>query len=281
MLTGQLWLIGLLAFIMEVIDSGLGMGYGTVLSPLLIIIGWPPLIVVPSILLSQAIGGLTASFFHQKYGNANFKPIAENLRNFRKNFKGIGFINSFKSCLPRDLKIVFMVTIFGIAASIFGALTAIKIPKLFLKTYIGLLALGIGILILVRSRFQFSWKKIFTLGLISAFNKGLSGGGFGPVMTGGQIVSGHPGKNSIGSTTLSEAPICIVGFITYLLSRGLPSFRLLWVLSAGALAGGILGPSITKKINTKSLRMIIGWLIIVEGLWVLAQVVTKMSFGGG
>ncbi|MCK4232918.1 hypothetical protein KAX75_00695, partial [candidate division WOR-3 bacterium] len=56
--------IAALAFCCEYIDSSLGMGYGTILSPVLIIMGFDPLIVVPSILLSQAVGGFTASIFH-------------------------------------------------------------------------------------------------------------------------------------------------------------------------------------------------------------------------
>ena len=67
--------IGLLMFaaiIMEFIDSSLGMMYGTVLSPLLILLGVDAKVVVPSLLISQAFGGFTASYRHQKFNNADF-----------------------------------------------------------------------------------------------------------------------------------------------------------------------------------------------------------------
>ena len=49
----QLIFLCLLATIGEFIDSGLGMMYGTILSPLLILIGYSPEVVIPSILFSQ------------------------------------------------------------------------------------------------------------------------------------------------------------------------------------------------------------------------------------
>jgi len=45
-----------------------------------------------------------------------------------------------------------------------------------------------GTIRLLRTRFNFSWKKIFGIEILSAFNKGISGGGFGPVVTSGQLM---------------------------------------------------------------------------------------------
>ncbi len=61
------------AMIMEFIDSALGMMYGTVLSPLLILMGYDVKAVVPSILISQSVGGFIASWRHHHLQNANFK----------------------------------------------------------------------------------------------------------------------------------------------------------------------------------------------------------------
>lgn len=98
-------------------------------------------------------------------------------------------------------------------ATIFAVLIAINIPKVFLKTYIGILVLIMGLLLFSRKKFTFSWKKIYLVGILSGFNKGLTGGGFGPVTTAGQMIGGRNGKNSIGVTTFAEVPICLVGFL--------------------------------------------------------------------
>ena len=112
-----------LAFVCEFIDSSLGMGYGTILAPVLIILGFDPLVAIPALLLSQAFGGFAASIFHHQFENVSFRPDS------------------------RDLKIVFIISGFGIIATIIAALIAINIPKLILKTYIGILVLVMGIII--------------------------------------------------------------------------------------------------------------------------------------
>ena len=58
----------ILAFICEYMDSTLGMGYGTTLTPLLLIMGYEPLQVVPVVLISELFSGLLAGVFHHKEG---------------------------------------------------------------------------------------------------------------------------------------------------------------------------------------------------------------------
>lgn len=272
-------LIVILAFVMEAVDSGLGMGYGTVLSPLLIIFGYSPNLAVPAILFSQALGGFTASILHHKYGNADFMPKLKIMRKLKEERGAVSFFDGCKMCFSRDAKISILITAFGIAATIIGANMAVKIPKYMLKIYIGVLVVVMGSLLLLKREFNFSWRKIFCLGIVSAFNKGVSGGGFGPLMTGGQVMSGNNPKGSIGSTTLAEAPICVAGFLTYIFTKGMASYNLLIILSIGAIFGGVFGPAITSRINLKKLKYIMGVMILIEGVWVLVRVFTDMRLG--
>jgi uncharacterized membrane protein YfcA len=64
-------LILLAAACCEFIDSGLGMGYGTTLTPILLLAGYEPLQVVPAILVSELFSGILAGLLHQKAGNLN------------------------------------------------------------------------------------------------------------------------------------------------------------------------------------------------------------------
>ena len=261
-------LLLVLAFVCELIDSSLGMLYGTILSPVLIIAGFDPLVVVPSILFSQAIGSIIASIGHHRLKNVDFTIKEEVMRRL----SALGYIETFRRSTTRDLKVVFVVTCLGILATIIAALTAISIPKVALKTYIGILVFVMGIILLLRTRFNFSWGKILGIGVLSAFNKGISGGGFGPVVTSGQLISGRESKRSIGATTLSEAPICITGFLTYLIRNGLPSWNLVLVLTAGSIIGAIIGPHITAKFKSeKKLRLSLGILVTLLGIWILIK----------
>jgi len=262
-----LWLF-LLAFVCEFIDASMGMGYGTILSPILIIMGFEPIVAVPAILLSQAFGGLTASIFHQQFENVNF--------NRRSN----------------DLKVVFIIVGFGIIATIIAVFIAVSIPKAAIKTYIGILVIVMGVLLLINKTFSFSWGKMVVVGIVSSFNKAISGGGFGPVVTGGQLVAGQKETNAVGITTLAEAPICIIAFLTYLIVRvtqgidgsilEIPvskffalffsSDLIQWELLLALLLGSVIvAPfaAFTTRLTKDKLRYIVGTIIIVLGVWTL------------
>lgn len=250
-LTGTFFLLLAMAFVAELIDSSLGMGYGTILSPVLIILGFPPLVVVPAILLSQAFGGFSASVFHNRL---------ENVKLTRRS---------------RDGRIVLLITILGVVAVVGAAILAMGLSKQALKIYIGILVLLMGIVLLSRIRFRFSWKKMVGVGILSSFNKGLSGGGFGPVVTAGQIIAGHDHKSAIGVTTAAEAPICISGFIAYCVLKGPDAILRDWIvfvpLTVGSLLSTPLGAMITRKFPEDKVRPTLGILVVILGIWTLAK----------
>ena len=265
-------LVILFAIVCEIIDSSMGMLYGTILAPVLIIAGFNPLIVVPSILFSQAIGGLIASFLHHKFQNVDFRPKSTNKKFILRKIRELGFWESFRRGVSKDLKIVSVITVLGIISTAVGGLVAINIPKIVLKTYIGVLVLLMGILLLSKINFKFSWKKIVGVGIVASFNKGLSGGGFGPITTSGQIVSGNFSKSSIGSTTLAEVPICIAGFLTYIFSKELSNWNLPFYLAIGSAIGATVGPRFTAKFRSeKKLRTVLGIMVTILGIWTLSK----------
>ena len=235
-----LLLLLLLAAFCEYIDAALGMGYGTILTPILIILNFDPHQVVPSILISQAVAGLAASYFHQRCHNVNY---------------------SLKSV---DLKVVALIVAAGLLATIFAALISVNADKFILGLYIGILIVLIGLILVTRLQFTFSWRKIFILGIISAFNKGLSGGGFGPIVTGGQIVSGQNERAAIGVTTLAEVAICLAAFVIYFISGDF-QWRLAIPLTLGAVSMTPLAAKTTARINPKRMRLLLGILITILG----------------
>ena len=237
-----------LSFIMESIDSGIGMMYGTLLSPLLIIIGFNPLVVVPSILLSQAIGGFAATFHHHKFKNASFR-------------RG-----------TTDMKITALVLGLGIFALLLGVCIGGRIPAFWLKFYIGLLCITMGGLIIIKRTFKFSWLKIAGLGIISSFNKSFTGGGFGPIMASGQIASGVEEKRAIGITDFAEAPICVISFIAWILINGFNDYAIMAPMCIGALIGGLTGPYLLSRTNNKkAIKTSVGILAIISGALVMLK----------
>jgi len=264
-------LILLAAIVMEFVDSGLGMLYGTVLTPLLINFGYDTTSIIPAVLFSQALGGATASYFHHLLGNADLKPKTLNIHKVINRLRQYGIKKGIQLGLPKDLKISLLITTLGVIATILSVYIALNIPKFYLNLYIGILVLIMGIIIITKIKFRFTWKKIVGLGILSSFNKGLSGGGFGPVVTAGQIISGNEMKNSIASTTLAEVPICLTGFISYLVLTQNINMELTTYLSIGAIIGAPFGAYFTRLTNIKWLKPLLGITVILLGIWTLIK----------
>lgn len=247
--------IVILAFFAEYIDSTLGMGYGTTLAPLLLLMGFAPLQVVPAILLAELITGFFAAFMHQIHGNVSF--------DFRKNSTSI------------ESKISLVLGSLSVVGTIIAVVIAINLPSFYMKLYIGVLVSIMGLLILFyhNRKKSFSWSKIIGLGLIASFNKGISGGGYGPIVTSGQILSGVKTKASIAITSLSEGLTCLVGIISYFIL----GTYIDWNLAPFLVAGGILSVPFSaisvKKLKTEKLTLIIGIITIALGLFTLIKLV--------
>ena len=126
-------IIIVIAFFSEYIDSSLGMGYGTTLTPLLLLMGYEPLQVVPSVLLSELITGLLAGFTHHAIGNVNFKPKTMNIKKIYLSLKNIGVLNSIKLGLPPSLKVVIVIASCSVIGTIAAVFLAINLPKFYLK----------------------------------------------------------------------------------------------------------------------------------------------------
>ena len=245
----SVFIVGL-AFFCEYIDSSLGMGYGTTLTPLLLLMGYNPLQVVPAVLLSELISGLSAAFFHHRLKNVNF------------------------SLGNSDSKIALILagcSIFGTIAAVYTALT---VPVFYVKLYIGTLVFCMGALILItlNRNYPFSLRKIAPLGLLAAFNKGISGGGYGPLVTSGQILTGVKSKNAVGITSLAEGLTCLVGVSVYLIFT---DHIIEWNLAPSLVLGAALSvpfASLTvKKFKEGRLRLLVGAATLMLGLFTLGK----------
>ncbi|MFH1402916.1 MAG: sulfite exporter TauE/SafE family protein [Candidatus Altiarchaeota archaeon] len=264
----------IIAFVAEYLDSTTGMGYGTALTPLLLAIGFNPLQIVPPLLVSQLVAGFLAGFFHHKMGNANFKPQLNGMTSLVKQLKDIGYAESFRQNIPDNLKVTLIISACGILGAVSAVFVATHITTVHLKMYIGFVVLAIGFFILatLNKKFKFSWGKITILSMIASFNKGISAGGYGPLITSGQLISGVNERNAISITTLSEAITCVAGVLMYLVSRDFIDWTLLPYLLIGTVMSTPLSAYTVKKITTKRLRVVVGVLTIILGSYTLIEV---------
>ena len=258
-----------LAFVCEYVDSTLGMGYGTILTPLLLIMGFQPLAIVPTILLSELLTGGFAAFAHHKAGNVNFDFKKDHASRVVKKVGRFGYMPK-----SRDAKIAFVLSACGLIGVIVAVFLALSIPKFFLNLFIGLIVLAMGIIILIRHKVKarFSWKKIVGLGAIAAFNKGLSGGGYGPLVTSGQILSGVKSKSSIAITSFSETFVSIAGVAIYFALGATIDWSLAPALCLGATLSVPFSVYTVKKAGMHKFTAIIGIATLLLGAFTLWKV---------
>ncbi|MFA6714425.1 MAG: sulfite exporter TauE/SafE family protein [Victivallales bacterium] len=248
----QLFIVlALLAFFAEYIDSSLGMGYGTTLTPLLIIVGFQPLQVVTALLFSEFISGITAGILHHKADNVNFIKDTE------------------------SRKVMLLMASCSIAGTLLAVAVALNLPKFYVRLYIGLMILAIGIFLILKSRtnYRFSWKRITAIGLLAAFNKGISGGGYGPLLTSGQLLSGIKEKNAVAITSMAEGLVCFVAVIIYFLSGTEFDWKLTIPLTLGAFIS-VPGAVLTVKIIPANfIRGQIAYVTLFLGILMVAKTI--------
>jgi len=241
-------LVFLVALTCEYVDSALGMGYGTTLTPLLLLAGFAPLDIVPAILLSEALTGAAAGLLHQRDGNVNFMRDARARRT--------------------ALLLIALSTIGAIAA----ATLAVKVSKEMLTLFIAtiIIAMGVVILATLNRPFRYRPSGIVAIGAVAAFNKGLSGGGYGPLVTAGQVVSGLPPKNAVAITSVAESFTCVVGLATYLALGRQINWGLTLPLVTGALMSVPIATLTVRRMPEKGLRVIVGVVTLALGALALS-----------
>ncbi|HKJ67488.1 MAG TPA: sulfite exporter TauE/SafE family protein [bacterium] len=230
-------------FICELIDSGLGMGYGTILTPTLLLIGYQPADIVPTILFSELFSGFTAAFFHNDIRNVDFRARGT------------------------DLKPALLLAGGSVAGVSVGVFLAMSVPKDVLKLLIGCIIFLAGFFVVLLSRMMIEYRhwKMLGLSCVASFNKAVSGGGYGPLVTSGQILSGVQGKAAVGITSFAEAFTCLVAVSLFLFQGGYITLRILIPMCTGALVSVPFSVFAINKANEDHLRIVIGILTMGMG----------------
>ena len=127
-------LIGL-CFTCELIDSGLGMGYGTILTPRLLLIGYEAQDIVPTMLFSELLSGFAAAYFHNEIKNVDLS------------FRG-------GDLLPATILAGGSFT--GVSV---GVLVAVNISEDTLTTLIGCVILLSGLVVVLLSRKVIKYRR--------------------------------------------------------------------------------------------------------------------------
>ena len=108
-------------------------------------------------------------------------------------------------------------------------------------------------------------------GLVASFNKSIGGGGYGPLVTTGQILAGVEPGAAIGVASLAEGLVSLASVLTYVAVRGMPDWRLPLMLLAGALLSTPLAALTVRRLQIPHLRAGVGIAACVLGILTFAQ----------
>jgi len=223
---GIIWSVVLIAMFFEFMDASAGMGFGTALTPLLLVLGFDPKQIVPAVMIQQGTAGLVGAFLHREFENVEwkFKPMSETIK--------LWLIISIVGCI-------------AVAFSITAVYAYLHVAKVWIKLYVAILLLMMGVISLYQGRKDrpYKPKKMFAFAALAGFNKGVGGGGYGPVVTIGGLISGVPVKSMLAVTAISEGTVSTFAILIWvaLLSGGvvidyilLPSLMIATIFSAVA-----------------------------------------------
>jgi uncharacterized membrane protein YfcA len=231
----------------EFIDSSLGMGYGTMLTPLLVGLGFDPVQLVPTILISELLSGFSASAFHAEADNVDFSRGSRELR--------IALLLSLMSLM-------------GVAA---GVTLAMNVSRRTLVAVIGVIILSAGVYVLASAHRQhaFSGWKIGTLALVASFNKAVSGGGYGPLMTTGQMIGGIRARGAVAITSFAEGFTCFAGASLFLWHGRVLDVQLWIPVVTGALITVPLSARCVRAMPEKLLKRAVAMVTLLLGAFMI------------
>lgn len=247
--TPMLFAIFAAALACEYLDSSMGMGYGTTLAPLLLLAGFAPLEIVPAVLLSELMTGLAAGVLHQRDGNVDFLRDAQARRTT-----------------------TLLALLSGVGA-LMAVWVAVSISKFWLGIFITGIVLAMGMIVLATRNRQIPFRAggIVAVGAVAAFNKGLSGGGYGPLVTSGQVVSGLPAKSAVAVTSVAESLTCLIGVLGYLAAGKSIAWSLALPLTLGALLSVPMATLTVRRVSESAMRGLVGITTLLLGCVALAK----------
>ena len=247
-------LVLIFAMIATMIDGGIGMGYGTSLSTLLISIGVGTALASASVHIAEVFTTLFSGISHFKMGNF-------------------------------DQKIFAFLAIPGVFGGSLGAWSAVHFEDAtFMRPVISgiLLLLGIFIIVKFTRKHELLDKEyerprirhLMPLGFVASFIDAVGGGGWGPVTTSTLILrNAHP-QQVIGSVNFAEFFVTFAISVTFFLSLPTIDLAIVIPMVVGGLVAAPLGAWLTKKLSHRTLAILVGCLIIFLSLRTLTLALT-------
>ncbi len=234
-----------------------GAGIGATVVPGLLLIGVDPTVAVGSSLLLHAIIAPIGGYSYHRFGHV------------RK-------------------KIFVPLLIMGIIGAFIGANVSLHLPANDLKLLIGVSTIAAGLLITVKyprphngeltpkqlaKKLRFaSVPTVGLIGLVAGLSHGAAGTGWGPLGVSLLILAGISTHTAIGSSLLARTFVALAGASTYFF-LGEGWLEIMAPLLAGGTIAMIFGVLTSRRLESRTLKRMVGIAVIVLGVIVLVKLV--------
>ncbi|TLS38578.1 sulfite exporter TauE/SafE family protein [Pseudalkalibacillus caeni] len=235
-----------------ILSGFFGVGGGFILTPVLLLLGFPPINAVATSLLYSMSTSVSGMVRHYKYGNISFKPAV---------ILGLSGMAATQVALPFVLKIEEL------------GYDDIVIPILYLILlgYFALSMLKSSRSESIKQTMSDSIPKIALIGFVAGLASSILGVGGGFIMVPLMIkFLGFPPRMAVGTSLVSIFFIVTAGFISYVFSATI-NITLGVALVLGALVGAQVGASLTTLYANRRIQFFLSILYLATFLSVLSK----------
>jgi uncharacterized membrane protein YfcA len=169
----------------------------------------------------------------------------------------------------------------GVILSVTSVYAFLRPAKVWIKLYVSLLLVVMAVASMIHAgkKRPYRPRRMMLFGALAGFNKGIGGGGYGPVVTVGGMISGVPVKTMMAITALSEGTVCVVsiGVWLALLSTGtVIDFILLPSMILGSMIAAVLAPYAVKVLPEKVMKWFVPSYSFILALYCLWKVMKDL-----
>lgn len=236
------FIVAIFAFIAQLIDGGIGMGYGVSLTSLLLSIGFGTAMASAAVHMSEIFTTLFSGVSHFKFGNF-------------------------------DKKIFTYLAVSGVIGGAVGAYTAVKFQDISLiKPFVSGILLLMGLLVIIKyvkksdaleQEYNIPHRRhLVPLGLVASFIDAVGGGGWGPISTPTLVMNNTHPKKAIGSVNAAEFLVTLSISLTFFLTMPKMEWDIIVSMVIGGIIAAPIAAMITKKLPHRALGIAVGCLII-------------------
>ncbi len=243
----EFWQIAAVGFAAQMVDGALGMAYGLTSTSLLLTLGYSPAAASAAVHLAETATTAVSAGSHH---------IARNV----------------------DWKLVRPLAIAGVLGGIAGASLLATGAGDMLRPFVSAYLAFMGFMILWRAFHNLASirppRGLLPLGGIGGFLDAIGGGGWGPIVSGTLVASGHSARHMIGSAIAAEFFVTTAIAVTFAGHMGWQEFGLAALaLVVGGVPAAPFAALIVRFVPRRALMIGVGLLIVFLGLYGASRIV--------